>query len=372
MTVTTISRGPAISGLRTSVYEIPTATPLEADATLSWGKTILVVVEADSAGKTGLGYAYATRAAAELIHATLAKEVIGAPAFDIPLIRQKLIRLIRDHGRSGIAAMAISMIDSALWDLKARILDLPLASVLGQVRSGVPVYGSGGFTSFSLNELERHFGRWIAMGLSRVKMKVGGDPEGGADLERVRLVRNAIGIGSELFVDADGVYRLKRAMEMAERFSEFGVSWFEEPVSAEDLPGLRSLRDRAPFGIEIAAGEYGYEQGYFFRMLQSGTVDVLQADATRCGGVSGFLEIGSLCEAFGTPLSASGAPSTVLHICAAVNRARNLEYFYDHVGIEKMLFDGFIEPKGGLLYPDLSRPGLGIEFKKSDALRFAA
>ncbi|HLE00460.1 MAG TPA: enolase C-terminal domain-like protein [Bdellovibrionota bacterium] len=372
MTVTTISRGPAISGFRTSFYEIPTVTHLEADATLSWTKTMFVVVEAESAGKMGLGYAYATRAAAELIHATLAKQVIGAPVFDIPAIRQKLIRVIRDHGRSGIAATAISMIDSALWDLKARILDLPLASVLGQVRSGVPVYGSGGFTSFSLDELERHFEGWIAMGLTRVKMKVGGDPEGGADLERVRLVRNAIGIGPELFVDADGVYRPKRAMEMAERFSDFGVSWFEEPVSSEDLTGLRALRERAPFGIEIAAGEYGYDHGYFLRMLQSGSVDVLQADATRCGGFSGFLEIGALCEAFGVPLSANGAPSLHLHVCAAVNRVRNLEYSYDHVGIEKMLFDGFIEPQDGLLYPDLSRPGLGIELKKSDALRFAA
>jgi L-alanine-DL-glutamate epimerase-like enolase superfamily enzyme len=171
-------------------------------------------------------------------------------------------------------------------------------------------------------------------------------------------------------VDANGAYSRKQALKFAERFAELGVSWFEEPVSADDLEGLRLLRDRAPAGMDIAAGEYGFDLWYFRRMLEAGAVDVLQADATRCAGITGFLQAATLCQARGLELSAHCAPALHVHPCCAIQPLRHLEYFHDHVRIEHQVFDGALTPVDGALYPDLSRPGLGLEFKRADAARF--
>jgi L-alanine-DL-glutamate epimerase-like enolase superfamily enzyme len=205
-------------------------------------------------------------------------------------------------------------------------------------------------------------------GIPRVKMKVGS--RSGADVARVRAARAAIGADAELFVDANGAYGRKQALAMAERFAEHGVSWFEEPVSSEDLDGLRLLRDRAPAAIEIAAGEYGFEPAYFRRMLAAGAVDVQQADGTRCGGITGLLAVGALCEAHEVAFSAHCAPQLHAHACCAIGPLRHLEYFHDHARIERMLFDGALVPVDGALRPDLARPGLGIELKTVDGARF--
>jgi L-alanine-DL-glutamate epimerase-like enolase superfamily enzyme len=280
-----------------------------------------------------------------------------------------MARSVRNLGRPGVAAMAISAVDVALWDLKARLLEVPLARLLGAVHDEVPVYGSGGFTSYGVERLQHQLAGWVQDGIPRVKMKVGRDPH--ADLARVRAAREAIGDQAALFVDANGAYARKQALAQAERFADHDVSWFEEPVSSEDLDGLRLLRDRAPAGIEIAAGEYGYEPSYFRRMLAAGAVDVLQADGTRCGGVTGLLAAGALCQAHQTPFSAHCAPQLHAHACCAIGPLRHLEYFHDHARIESMLFDGALAPERGGLRPDPDRPGLGIELRTHDAEAFA-
>jgi L-alanine-DL-glutamate epimerase-like enolase superfamily enzyme len=200
-------------------------------------------------------------------------------------------------------------------------------------------------------------------------MKIGRHPA--RDVERVRAAREAIGPDTELFVDANGAYTRKQALLMAEQLAGYGVRWFEEPVSSDDLRGLRLLRDRAPEGMAVAAGEYGYDLVYFERMLDSEAVDVLQADVTRCGGFTEFLRVGALCAARSLPLSSHCAPALHLPVCCALAPAVHLEWFHDHVRIERMLFEGAPEPVDGRLRPDLSRPGLGLELKRSDAARYA-
>jgi L-alanine-DL-glutamate epimerase-like enolase superfamily enzyme len=280
-----------------------------------------------------------------------------------------MVRAIRNIGRPGLASCAIAAVDAALWDLKARLLDIPLVTLLGAVRPAIDVYGSGGFTSYSLEALQKQLSTWVSSGITRVKMKIGRDAQ--ADIDRVQAARNAIGASTELFVDANGAYDRKQALCVAERILPFDVTWFEEPVSSDDLDGLRLMRDRAPAPIDIAAGEYGYHLPYFRRMLEAGAVDVLQADATRCAGITGFLQVGALADAFAIPLSAHTAPSLHLAPCCALGRVRHVEYFHDHVRIEQLLFDGAQRPRGdGRLYPDLSRPGHGIDLKRSDAARF--
>lgn len=351
-----------------TAFRVPTDGP-ESDGTLSWDTTTLVLAEVQAGAKTGIGYTYADPCVAEIIRGKLRQKLVGREALDIPGTREVLLRSIRNLGREGIIAMAIAALDIALWDLKSRLLELPLVRLLGQVRPGIPAYGSGGFTSYSISRLQQQLGNWANEGLQSVKMKIG--RESAQDLLRVRSARKAIGNDTHLFVDANGAYGVKQSLEQAKAFQECGVSWFEEPVSSDDLRGLAFVRGRSPAGMRIAAGEYGYDLLYFRRMLEAGAVDVLQADATRCAGISGFLEAGALCEAFQIPLSAHTAPSIHQHPCCVLGRALNVEYFYDHYRIEQMFFDGAARPVSGELRPDLSRPGLGLDFKRADVQRYA-
>jgi L-alanine-DL-glutamate epimerase-like enolase superfamily enzyme len=357
-----------VTNVSASAYTIPTDAP-EADGTLDWHQTTIVTVEVEGGGKRGLGYSYIDSAAATLIRTVLASVVRNQNAMDVSAAWIAMVRAIRNVGRPGVASCAIAAVDAALWDLKANLLDVPLVTLLGAVRPGVDVYGSGGFTSYSISRLQEQLAAWVNSGISRVKMKIGRDAH--ADVDRVQAARQAIGASAELFVDANGAYNRKQALSVAQQIEPFGVTWFEEPVSSDDLEGLRLMRDRAPAPIEIAAGEYGYDLPYFRRMLENGAVDVLQADATRCAGITGFLQVGALADAFAIPLSAHTAPSLHIAPCCALGRVRHIEYFHDHVRIEQMLFDGASRPRAdGRLYPDLSRPGLGLEFKRADAARF--
>ena len=350
-------------------YKIPTDQP-ESDGTYQWNHTTLVLVTIAAGGRQGLGYTYANRETGTLIERTLRDAVNGADALSPQQIYMSMWRKVRNLGRPGICSMAISAVDCALWDLKARLLGVSLVKLLGQLRPSAEVYGSGGFTSYSDETLAKQLSGWVEQGIPSVKMKIGRDPQ--RDIERVRVARDAIGSGPELYVDANGAYSRKQALFQAEQFSKMGVSWFEEPVSSDDLPGLRLLRDRAPAEMDIAAGEYGYDIFYFERMLSAGSVDVLQADITRCGGLTGFLEVAALSAAHNLPLSAHTAPAQHVPVACAVPSFKNIEYFHDHVRVERMLFDGLPELVNGNLRPDSSRPGNGLVLKRADAKKFAA
>lgn len=358
----------AIQSVTASAYTIATDKP-ESDGTYQWKKTTLVLVEARAGEQCGLGYTYADLATATLIRDTLAESITGLDAMRVPQAWHQMVHAIRNLGRPGIASMAISAVDTALWDLKARLLGLPLVSLLGAARDDVPVYGSGGFTSYSEAELCRQLAGWAEQGLRQVKMKIGRDAA--ADRRRVTAVRKALPDQTALYVDANGAYSCKQALAQAEVFAASRVTWFEEPVSSDDLDGLRLLRDRAPAGMDIAAGEYGYDHFYFRRMLAAQAVDVLQIDGTRAGGITGFLQAAALAAAFGLEVSAHCAPALHAHPCCSLNNLRPIEYFHDHVRIEQMLFDGVLTPHDGALHPDLTRPGMGIEFKHADAEEFA-
>ena len=350
-----------------SAYTVPTETP-ESDGTYAWSETTLVLVQVKACGAAGLGYSFADVPTAKLIDAHLSESVVGDNALNIPELWCGMVRKIRNLGRPGICSMAISAVDNALWDLKARLLHLSVADLIGRAYSSVAAYGSGGFTSYSDSELKRQLSGWIGDGLTKVKMKIGTDPA--ADVARVRSARHAIGPDADLFVDANGAYDRKQALAKAAAFAELGVSWFEEPVSSDDLEGLRLIRERAPAGMRIAAGEYGYDSFYFRRMLEANALDVLQADATRCAGITGFLAAGNLCASFATPFSAHTAPSLHAHAACAVPSAINVEYFFDHYRIEQMFFDGAIVPSRGMLCPDSTRPGFGFECKWPDMEKY--
>jgi L-alanine-DL-glutamate epimerase-like enolase superfamily enzyme len=357
-----------IASVEAAAYRVPTEAP-ESDGTLAWDSTVLVLVTVGAGGREGIGYTYADGASATLVNDRLAAVILGRDALQTAARFADLQAAVRNLGLQGLAAMAVSAIDCALWDLKGRLLGLPLVHLLGgAAREAIPAYGSGGFTSEDVPALQRQLGGWAAQGFSRVKMKVG--REAMHDVARVAAAREAVGHAVELFVDANGAYSRKQALLMAEHFAALHVSWFEEPVPSADIEGLALLRDRAPAGMDISAGEYGFGLAHFRGLLQAGAVDVLQADATRCGGLTGFMRAAALCEAFGLPLSSHCAPALHVAACCCAPNAVHLEWFHDHQRIERLLFDGAPQPVAGMLRPALDRPGLGLVFKARDAREF--
>ena len=365
-----MSDSPAVEAVTAAAYTIPTDQP-EADGTLAWSSTTLVVAHVTGGGRTGTGYTYASAACQPLIEAELAAAIKGHDALDTTGAWQAMVRAVRNLGRPGLVSCALSAVDTALWDLKATLLSMPVATLLGQVRDEVPVYGSGGFTTYdepaARAQLEQWTGEWR---IPRVKIKIGeswGANEA-RDLARIAFARQVIGPGAELYVDANGGYARKQAVRIAHAMAEHDVTWFEEPVSSDDLDGLRQVRDQvAP---DVAAGEYGYDLAYFARMVDAQAVDCLQVDVTRCGGITEFLRASAVAAASSLQVSAHCAPNLHAHVCAAVPNLRHLEYFHDHVRIESTLFDGALDPHGGVLRPDPGRPGLGLVLKAADAERF--
>lgn len=359
-----MAEDPAVDRVEWSAYRIPTEAP-EADGTITWSATTMVVVHAHAAGRTGLGWTYAPTAAGHLIGEILAAAVTGRAALDVPGSYEAMHRAVRNAGRPGIAACAISAVDVALWDLKARLLDLRLARLFGAVRAAVPVYASGGFTTQDGPELAGQLSGWAERGFTRYKIKIGeswGAAEG-RDLARVFLARDVIGDGAELFVDANGGYTRKQAVRVGRRLADADVVWFEEPVSSDDLAGLREIR--AAVTPDVAAGEYGYELTYYGRL--AGAVDVLQADATRCGGYTEWARIAALAAAHNLQLSAHCAPNLHVDAGMATVNLRHLEWFADHDRIESMLLDGAVPVEAGEARPDPSRPGHGLTFRHPDA-----
>ena len=358
-----------IDRIEVASYIVPTEVP-ESDGTHQWDHTDISIVWIHAQGKHGVGYTYAGQAAAALIQGVLSETIKGMDPMSPQLAYMAMWRHIRNLGRPGICSMAISAVDCALWDLKARLLDQPLVTLLGQVREAAVVYGSGGFCSYSDRQIAEQLGGWAKQGIGAVKMKIGREPA--RDKQRVKLARKAIGADTRLYVDANGAYVPREALEQAQMLAEFDVRWFEEPVSSDDLKGMRFVREHVGPRVNIAAGEYGYDIFDFREMLEAGAVDVLQADITRCGGVTGFMRVAALCEAHNIQLSAHTAPAEHAHPACAAVPFTETEYFHDHVRIEEMFFEGLPKLVRGELRPDLSQPGNGLELRRRDAERFAA
>ncbi|MFF9311667.1 enolase C-terminal domain-like protein [Streptomyces sp. NPDC014748] len=357
-----------IDAVDVHAFTLPTDGPdgAEQDGTLEWDSTTMILVRVHAGGRTGLGYTYGDVSVAAFLSGAVAPLLRGRSAVAPPALRELTGRRIRNAGRPGVGAMAASAADIALWDLKARLLDLPLVHVLPAHHDRVPVYGSGGFTNYPLDRLAGQLAGWTEQGIGRVKLKTSRDPR--RDPERLTAVRAAVGDATEILTDANGALGRKEALYWAHRFhDEWDVRWFEEPVSSADIEGLRMLSERGPARLEIAAGEYAYTTRDFVNLVAAGAVDCLQADVTRCGGISALLEVAGLASAHHLDLSAHCAPAVSAHAFCAVRRLRHLEYFHDHVRFERLVFDGVLSPADGALRPDTGRPGLGLDVRWADA-----
>ena len=343
-----------------STYRVPTVAP-EADGTATWDATELVVVEPAAGDVVGLGWSYcAAPAAAAAIRHLLVPAILGQDALDLPGLWQRMVTQVRNAGRPGLLSMAIAAVDLALWDLKAKLMGVPLDRLLGRCRDSVQVYGSGGFVSMDDSELTAQLQRWTDdLGVAAVKIKVG-ERWGQAtdrDLARARRARAVVGEDVELFVDANGGYTVGQARWMGHAYDDLGVTWFEEPVSSDDLAGLARLRRQ--LRCDVAAGEYADSADYARRMCAGGAVDCLQLDVTRCGGITGWLRAAAVADAHGLQVSAHCAPSLHLAPALAAPNLRHVELFADHERLEPLLFDGVAAVHAGRLAPT-DRPGNGM------------
>jgi L-alanine-DL-glutamate epimerase-like enolase superfamily enzyme len=343
-------------------WTIPTGAP-EADGTTAWDTTTMCVATARCADVLGTGWTYGPAACAQLVNDRLAATVAGLDAMDPTRAFGAMVAAVRNDTRTGVAGYALSAVDVALWDLKARLLGLSLADLFGLVRDRVPVYGSGGFTTYDHDQLVGQLKGWTEeQGLTMVKIKIGeswGRDEA-RDQQRIAEARQAVGPDVELFVDANGAYTVKQALRVARRAQDHDLRWFEEPVSSDHVHDLALLRGLLT--PEVAAGEYSGDLFATRRLCEAGAVDCLQLDATRCGGYTGWLRAAAVAAAYGLQVSSHCAPNLHAAVAGAAINARHMEWFHDHVRIEAAVLDGALDPAGGWVAPDRSAPGHGFTF----------
>ena len=352
---------PTITDITPAVYRFPTPQP-EADGTLQWDATTAVTVTLTAGEATGLGWTYSSPAAATVIHDELADAICGRDAFDVAGGWSAMRRACRNLGTRGLVMQAISAVDIAWWDLKARLLDAPLAALLGRCRTQVPIYGSGGFTTLSDTQLAEQIECWQTAGCAAMKIKIAQSwgTHIDRDLARIQWLRKLAGASTQLMVDANGGYRIGDARRVGAALDDLSVTWFEEPVSSDDTAGLGVLR--AALRCDVAAGEYAADLYDVAALLP--VVDCLQLDATRCGGYTGWLRGAALAQSHNRQVSAHCAPSLHAFVAAAVPNLRHVEWFVDHARLEPLLVDGLPEARGGALHPDANGPGHGMTLRR--------
>jgi L-alanine-DL-glutamate epimerase-like enolase superfamily enzyme len=359
--------GVAVTGVGARAYRVPTDAP-EADGTLAWSDTTIVVVTAHAGGVVGTGWTYAHRSCVDVVESVLAPVVRGKDVLDVPAAWQAMRAAIRNLGRPGLVSCAMSAVEAALRDAAARCLDVPLCRLLGGAHESVAVYGSGGFTTYRDEDLRTQLRRWVdEQRLPAVKIKIGESwgTRQDRDLNRAAFARKVVGDDVELYVDANGAYSAGQAARVGRALDGLGVRWFEEPVSSDDRIGLRRVRDTV--AADVAAGEYGYDLPYFGAMLDAEAVDCLQIDVTRCGGMGEWLRAAALAAAHNLDVSGHCAQNLAAHVAAATPNVRHLEWFHDHERVERALFDGVLDPRGGAVRPDLDAAGHGMTLKDLDA-----
>jgi L-alanine-DL-glutamate epimerase-like enolase superfamily enzyme len=363
------SAGPPITDIRTEVFRFPTPEP-EADGTLTWNATVAVVVTVTAGGLQGLGWTYSDQAAESIVRSKLVDVIQEHDAFDVPGLWEAMVRACRNLGRPGIVSQAIAAVDIAVWDLKAKLLDLPLAELFGRARATVPVYGSGGFTSLTDDQLGAQVEHWLASGVTAVKIKIGESwgTNPNRDLRRVRLVRSLVPDDVALMVDANGGYSPAQARRIGAALDDLAVVWFEEPVSSDDLNALSRLR--GAMRCDVAAGEYADSVQYTQRMCGAGAVDCMQLDVTRCAGYTEWLRCAAVAASYGLSVSGHCAPALHAPVAAAVPNLRHVEWFIDHERLEPLLVDGVPEVVDGAMSPN-PRPGHGMQLR-ADRGGFAA
>jgi L-alanine-DL-glutamate epimerase-like enolase superfamily enzyme len=352
----------AIRSVRLSSVVLPLPTAIS-DAKVLTGRqksmteVVLLFAEITTAqGLEGVGFSYSKRAGgpAQYVHAKeVAHLLLGEDPSDIPRLYEQLLWAGASVGRSGLATQALAALDVALWDLKAKRADLPLAKLIGAHRDSVRTYNtSGGFLSAPLEEVRENAARSLASGIGGIKIKVG-HPDAAVDRARVEAVRETIGEGTPLMVDANQQWDRPAALRMGRWLEQFDLVWIEEPLDAYDVEGHRHLADA--LDTPIATGEMLASVAEHVRLIDARACDILQPDAPRVGGITQFLRLATLADHAGLQLAPHFAMEIHLHLAACYPR----EPWVEHFDWLDPLFNERLETREGrMIVPD--RLGLGF------------
>ena len=325
----------------------------------------------DAAGVEGVGYTYTVGAGGAAVHALVARDLApllaGREAERIEELWQAMWWALHYGGRGGAQALAISAVDIALWDLRARRQEAPLWRVLGGFDPRVPCYAGGIDLDFSTDALLQQTDENLARGFRAIKMKVG-RPTLHEDVERVRAMRAHLGRDFPLMVDANMRWSVDEAIRAARALQEFDLVWLEEPIIPDDIAGhARVVREG---GLPVAAGENLHTLYEFRHLIGAGGVTFPEPDVTNCGGVTVFIKVCHLAEAFNLPVTSHGAHDITVHLLAAVP---NRSYLEAHgFGLDRFIRAPLHIEAGLAIAPD--RPGHGIEFdwKALEAVRMTS
>jgi L-alanine-DL-glutamate epimerase-like enolase superfamily enzyme len=349
-----------IAGLKFGFYRVPLATALT-DSTHGVMRDfeLLTARVRDAEGAEGVGYTFTVGRNGAAVHAVLVHEVAeivaGADADKIEFLWDRIWWATHYGGRGGPTVLALSAFDVALWDLKARRAKLPLWRLLGGHDARVPCYAGGIDLDLSSDALLDQTESNLAKGFRAIKMKVG-RRRLAEDVERVAVMRRHLGDGFPLMADANMRWSADGAIRAARAFAPYDLTWLEEPIWPDDVAGhVRVAREG---GIPIAAGENLRTLWDFRHLIASGGVSYPEPDVTNCGGITAFMKIAHLAEAFNLPVTSHGAHDLTVHLLAAVP---NRSYLEAHgFGLERFIAESLVIDDGFAVAPE--RPGHGITF----------
>ncbi len=362
-----------IQDIKTTVLSVPHLPGFQ-DATIRHivqGRSQCFVHVYTDRGLVGLGLGGGTTAAREVIERTLKPILLGQNALHIEKLWDEMFWAIRGVGRKGLAFSALSAVDIALWDLKAKYYETPLYQLLGPYTESVPVYGSGGWTHFSLDELVAEQCGYVERGMRAVKMKVGKDfgHSEREDVARLAAVREAVGPDVQIFIDANNGYYAKQAIRLARVFEEYDVGWFEEPVLADDIDGLAAVAKA--IDIPVATGEHEYTKYGFRDLIVRGGADIVQPDVGRVGGISEWMKVAHLAHAFNLPVAPHAYQLVHLHLACATPNLKIVECLGTVEAADRIFYTSFDEPRNGVWSPDPHKHGLGLELDPSAVKHYA-
>ncbi|MCL4535018.1 MAG: mandelate racemase/muconate lactonizing enzyme family protein [Bacteroidetes bacterium] len=360
-----------ITDVRTTFIELPRKGIMDATI-LKAGtrRSICFVHILTDEGIEGLGWAAGNRGIQAVIETTLKDVLLDKDPLFIEKRWWEMFWTVRGVGRKGIAFCAISAVDIALWDLRAKYHKVPLYQLLGPYTDSVPIYGSGGWTDFTEEELIREQMGYVEQGIPRVKMKVGKDfgQAEREDVHRLAAVRKALGDDVEIYIDANNGYYAKQAIYMAREFAQYNVGWFEEPVLADDIDGLAAVA--AAIDIPVATGEHEYTKYGFKDLITRGGADIVQPDVGRVGGITEWMKVAHLAQAFNLPVAPHAVQTVHLHLACATPNLKVVEYLRVVEDDDKLLFVDFPQQKNGMWSPFKDRPGLGLELNPDTVKKY--
>jgi L-alanine-DL-glutamate epimerase-like enolase superfamily enzyme len=320
------------------------------------GVSILIAEIADGSGQTGLGFSYSLRSGGpgQYAHAKeVAPDLLGEDPNDIARLWNKLVWRGASVGRSGLAVQAISALDTALWDLKAKKASLPLAKLIGSHRDSVRCYNtSGGYLQAPIEEVLEGASASLARGIGGVKIKVG-QPDSALDLKRVSALRKHLGDAVPMMVDANQQWDRTTALRMGRILEQFNLEWIEEPLDAYDVEGHANLA--AQLDTPVGTGEMLTSVAEHVRLIEAKSVDLLMPDAPRVGGITPYLKLSAIAEQNLLKI----APHFVMEIHIHLAAAYSQETWVEHFEWLEPLFNERLEIRNGrMIVP--TRPGLGL------------